>query len=74
MYENSQYMLVTISTWLVICTNKYICYISENSSYWKKQKAAEISLNEKEGMHWLTHRDSRWCWPQAGQNPKFRQH
>lgn len=48
MYENSQYMLVAISTWLFICANKYICYINENSSYWKKQKPAEISLKERE--------------------------
>lgn len=48
MYENSQRMLAAIGTWLFICVNKYICYFNENSSYWKKQKPAEISLNEKE--------------------------
>lgn len=26
-----------------------ICYINDNSSYWKRQKPAEISVNEKEG-------------------------
>lgn len=29
MYENSQYVLVAISTWLVICVNKYIFTLME---------------------------------------------